>query len=280
MRYDFHSHSYYSDGLLSPMELVERGEARGVELLALSDHDSISGLKHAREHIIANNLTIRLVDAVEISAHSDFGEIHIVGLDINANNNKLTQLLERQKDKRWQRAREFELKLQKLQIFGVYDYLQENCKEIVTRSHIARALIHLGHAKDNNQAFKKYLGKKGKIKVPSDWASMEEVISCIQTAGGRAILAHPTRYPMSNRRLTYLIEEFAIAKGDAIELSYPSLNPDKKAWLEVQRSKHSLLASGGSDFHYPNLKWTDLGRFPPIENCVPHVLTALMAGLQ
>jgi len=101
---------------------------------------------------------------------------------------------------------------------------------------------------------------------------MQDAISAIHNAGGLAILAHPTRYPMSNRRLGYLIEEFRIAEGDAMEVSYPSLNPDKRNWLEIHREKNELLASGGSDFHYPNLKWSDLGRFPKIDPKLPHVL--------
>jgi predicted metal-dependent phosphoesterase TrpH len=280
MHYDFHSHTHYSDGVLSPEQLVMRAEEMGLDLLAISDHDSISGIEQARDYVKANNLKLKLVDAIELSAQSDFGEIHIVGLNIDISSTYLLSLIAEQQDKRWQRARAFEEKFQKINIDGVLSELEISCKQVVTRSHIARALVTLGLVKDNNQAFKKYIGKKGRVKVASDWIPMEQAISAIQTAGGLAILAHPTRYPMSVRKLEYLIEEFKIANGDAIEMAYPSLTPDKRGWLEVQRNKNNLLASGGSDFHYPNLKWSDLGRFPSLDKNIPHVLDRIKNRLQ
>lgn len=280
MRYDFHSHTHYSDGVLTPEQLVARAEKMEIDLLAISDHDSISGIEQAKAYVKANDLKLNLVNAIEISAQSDFGEIHIVGLNIDISAPTLLSLISEQQDKRWQRARAYETKLKKINIDGVLSYLETNCKQVVTRSHIARALVTLGFAKDNNQAFKKYIGKKGRVKIATDWVPMEKAITAIHDAGGVAILAHPTRYPMSVRKLGYLIEEFKIASGDAIELAYPSLTPDKRGWLEVQRKNNDLLASGGSDFHYPDLKWSDLGRFAKIDKNTPHVLEQIKNRLQ
>ena len=272
MRYDFHSHTHYSDGVLSPAELAMRAHDKGVGLLAVSDHDSISGIAEAKELVRSKGLSLRVIEAIEISAQSDFGEIHIVGLNIDASNTELVTLTKQQQQKRWSRVEAMELKFKKIKIEGVLADLKAKCKQVVTRSHVARSLVSLGHAKDNNHAFKKFIGKKGLIKVASNWVNMESAIGTIHAAGGLAILAHPTRYPMSNRRIGYLIEEFKIAGGDAIEVSYPSVSPDKMGWLEVQREKNDLLASGGSDFHYPDLKWSDLGYFPKISDDTPHVL--------
>jgi len=280
VRYDFHSHTHYSDGVLTPEQLVVRAEEKEIDLLAISDHDSISGIEQARSYVKANDLRLQLVNAIEISAQSDFGEIHIVGLNINIESPTLLSLISEQQDKRWQRARAYESKFQELNIDGVLSQLETSCKQVVTRSHIARALVSLGLVKDNNQAFKKYIGKKGRVKIATDWMPMEQAIKAIQEAGGLAILAHPTRYPMSVRRLGYLIEEFKIANGDAIELAYPSLTPDKRGWLEVQRKNNDLLASGGSDFHYPDLKWSDLGRFPMLDKNIPHVIDQIKNRLQ
>ncbi len=279
-RYDFHCHTHFSDGVLSPEQLIDRAENKGVELLAISDHDSVSGIEPARAYLQTSQLKLKLVDAIELSAQSDFGEIHIVGLNIDRNDSNLLSVIELQQRKRWERVKLFEQKFLKLNIHGVLAELQSSCKQVVTRSHVARALVSLGHVKDNNQAFKKYIGKKGRVKVPTSWVPMQEAISAIHKAGGLAILAHPTRYPMSNRRLSYLIEEFAIAGGDALEVAYPSLSPDKKAWLELHRNKYELLASGGSDFHYPDLKWSDLGRFPQINKEIPHVLDRIIDVIQ
>lgn len=272
MRYDFHSHTHYSDGVLSPADLVMRAENMQIELFAISDHDSVSGLAEAQQAIELGSLNLRLVNAIEISAQSDFGEVHIVGLNIDANNEHLLSAIKKQQASRWVRAAKIADKLSSINVHGVFEFLKENCHEVVTRTHIARALVTLGHVKDNQQAFKKYLGKKGRVKVPAEWMSLDTAIELIKNAGGIAILAHPTRYPMSNTRLSYLIEDFTQSGGEAIEMSYPSLSPDKQAWLNSMREKNELLASAGSDFHVPDLKWSDLGRFRQLDSKIPHVI--------
>jgi len=273
IRYDFHSHTHFSDGVLSPSELVERARSKNLDWLAISDHDSISGLLYAKQYLKQQCIDdLTLVNAVELSVQTDFGEVHMVGLNIDPHNDALVGLIERQQQKRLKRLAVYDDKFNKLNIFGIEQAVRDLSKQVVTRSHLARALVLMDLVKDNQQAFKKYLGKKGRIKVPTDWVSMQEAIKAVHNAGGLTVLAHPTRYPMSNRRLTYLIEEFQLAGGDAIEVAYPSLSPDKKAWLLQLRQKYDLLVSGGSDFHYPDLKWTDLGRFPTIDSKIPHVI--------
>jgi 3',5'-nucleoside bisphosphate phosphatase len=277
IKYDFHSHTSYSDGVLTPTELVLRAAERQVQMLAISDHDCVSGLSEARRSIESNQLDLQLINSIELSAQSDFGEIHIVGLNIDPTETALVAAINKQQSSRWVRAQKIADKLESLNVLGVFEYLQNNCREVVTRSHIAKSLVELNHVKDMQQAFKKYLGKKGRVKVVAEWLDMSESIKLIHNAGGLAILAHPTRYPMSNRKLTYLIEEFKLAGGDAMEVSYPSLVPDKQVWLYQLLEKHELLASAGSDFHYPNLKWSDLGHFKPVRSDAPHVLQMLLS---
>lgn len=276
MKYDFHCHSCYSDGSLTPQELAEYAAEREIGLLALTDHDSVSGLKDLRQYIIQKQLPLNIVDGIEISALADFGEVHIVGLGINPDNQNLKFKLEAQLLQRWQRAEDIDHRLVKAGVVGVLDKLKIDVVEIVTRSHMAKAIVELGFAKDAQQAFKKYIGKQGRIKVAKNWMSMDEAISLIKEAGGISVLAHPTRYPLSNRKLGYLIEAFKEEGGDAIELAYPSLNRDKYEWLKIHLERHQLMASSGSDFHYPNLRWTDLGRFPGVDSDIPHVLEKLI----
>ncbi len=275
-KYDFHSHTFYSDGALSPSELVLRAVEKQVEWLAISDHDTVSGLEEAQQLIQSNQLNLNLVNSLELSAQSDFGEIHIIGLNIDPSNQRLIQALEQQQKNRWARAEQICKKLEVLKVNGIFDYLQTHCREVVTRSHIARALVDTEQVSNIQQAFKKYLGKKGRVKVAAEWVAMDEAIALIQQSGGVAVLAHPTRYPISNRKLGYLIEEFKNAGGDAMEVSYPSLSPDKQTWLYQLLDKNQLLASAGSDFHYPDLKWTDLGRFKPVNPELPHVFQNLL----
>lgn len=275
MKFDFHCHSNISDGKLSPCDLIDYAVDRKVELLALTDHDSIDGLDEAHDYIKNSQLPIKLVNGVEISALTEFGEVHIVGLGVDISNNELNSQLKIQQEKRWDRAREYAEKLAKIGVEGIFETIEKIGCKVVTRSHIARALVELNYAKDMEQAFKRFIGKQGKVKVPKNWMSLSDAILLIRQAGGITVLAHPTRYPLSNRKLSYLIETYKSCGGQAIELSYPSLNKDKMEWLKLHAEKNNLLASSGSDFHYPDLRWTDLGRFPAIDNTIPHVLDKL-----
>jgi len=271
MKFDFHCHSNLSDGFLSPQELVDYACERDIQLLALTDHDDVGGTTLMKATIEQRALSLKLVEGVEISAMSDFGEVHIVGLNVDPTNSNLTQALSQQKQQRWQRIEDIDHQLARLGIEGVLAGVKELALQIPTRSHVARVLVDSGYAKDFQQAFKRYIGKKAKVKTAKNWMPLDDAVEKIKQAGGIAILAHPTRYPLSNRKLGYLIEAFAQAGGEALELSYPSLNRDKQNWLNLHREKNQMLASSGSDFHYPDLRWTDLGRFPPLDSQIPHV---------
>ncbi|MDH5433433.1 MAG: PHP domain-containing protein [Gammaproteobacteria bacterium] len=273
MKFDLHTHSYFSDGSLSPEEMVAYAAERQIDYLALTDHDTVAGIERAEQSTELSS--VNLISGVEISALTDFGEIHIVGLNIDAKNSALQTALSQQINKRWQRAENISEKLEKLGCNGVFEQLQKNVKNVATRTHIAKTLVDMGYAKDMNQVFKIYLGKKGRIKVPKEWMPMEEAIGLIKQAGGIAVLAHPTRYPLSNRKLSLLIEQFKLEQGDGIEMAYPSLTKDKIEWLELHRNKNNLLASSGSDFHYPDLNWRDMGRFPILHESIPHVNSLL-----
>lgn len=275
-KFDLHSHSHYSDGVLTPCELMDYAIERELKYLALTDHDSISGLSEAQNYLTKINSDLKLINGIELSALTDYGEVHIVGLGIDPTNVQLNEALSMQQEKRWRRAEEIEQRLQKIGVTGVLDWCKDHVKQVITRTHIAKALVELGYVKDMNQAFKKYIGKQGRIKVAKDWINIKDAIKIIQQAGGISVLAHPTRYKISNRKLSYLILEFAEKGGDGIEMAYPSLNADKKEWLKTHQEKSSLLASSGSDFHYPNLRWTDLGRFPQLDKNIPHVINKLV----
>ncbi|MGX5173825.1 PHP domain-containing protein [Aliikangiella sp. IMCC44653] len=275
-RFDFHCHSNFSDGALTPTDLVQYAVAREIDYLALTDHDSVSGIDEALAAAEKSDRPIQIIAGVEISALTEFGEVHIVGLKINPSNTVLNEALKLQQNERWQRAALIEERLVKAGVTGVLEACKASVKQVVTRSHIAQIMVELNFVKDRQQAFKKYIGKQARIKIPKQWMSLEDAIHLIKQAGGVSVLAHPTRYPLSNRKLSYLIKAFSQAGGDAIELAYPSLTPDKMNWLKIQLNENQLLASSGSDFHYPNLKWTDLGRFPYLDSEISHVKEILL----
>ena len=133
--------------------------------------------------------------------------------------------------------------------------------EVICRSHLAQLLCNEGIVNDFQKAFKSFLGKKKKAWVPIQWQDMALVIERIKSAGGVAVLAHPSKYKLSPTRLGLIIEAFSKAGGEAIELAYPGLNPADRALLVRQVEQHQLAVSQGSDFHHPGTTWTELGAF-------------------
>ncbi|MET1253797.1 PHP domain-containing protein [Aliikangiella maris] len=271
LKFDFHCHSCFSDGALTPTQLIDYAVEREIKLLALTDHDCIHGLSEAHNHILEKQYDIELINGVELTALCEFGEVHVVGLGIDSTNTSLLSTLAQQQAERKKRARQIDEKLNLLGVHGVLEYCNQMSPVALTRTHIAQAIVALGYAKDMKAAFKKFLGKNGKIKVAKNWIDLSVAIELIKQAGGVAVLAHPTRYPLSNRKLGLLIAHFAQLGGEAIEMAYPSLSKDKIEWLKLHLEMHQLQASSGSDFHYPGLKWTDLGKFPFLDRSIPHI---------
>ena len=262
---DLHCHSTASDGSLSCRELIERAVGNGVEILAITDHDTT--ISHQEAALISKELTdkgseIKIIPAAEISTVSDNQELHIVALNIDPKNVELQSLLAENRQTRKVRATRI---LERLKKSGLDD-LTHSLEQIVTgdvvcRSHLAQMLCSEGIVKDFNRAFKRYLGKSGKAWVPVQWRDISDVIERIKNAGGIAILAHPSKYKLSNARLGLVIESFVKAGGEALEIAYPGLNPAERAKLVRQVNLHQLAVSQGSDFHHPGTKWTELGAF-------------------
>lgn len=257
---DLHCHTKESDGSLSCHSLLERAVDKGVQMLAITDHDTTAA--HHKLGTLAHDLPIELISGVEISAVTGNQEVHIVGLGIDIENPELQQLLENNRICRTRRAKRILEKLQKSGLPDLTEPLgQVVTAEVVCRSHLAQLLCNQSITKDFKAAFKRYLGKKGKAWVPVEWQDVALVVEHIRNAGGVAILAHPTKYKLSPNRLGLLIDTFVEAGGNALELAYPGLNPSDRAYLVRQVNRHQLSVSQGSDFHHPGTPWTELGAF-------------------
>jgi predicted metal-dependent phosphoesterase TrpH len=129
----------------------------------------------------------------------------------------------------------------------------------LARPHFAEFLVEQGHCKNVAQAFKKYLGKGKPGDVPCDWPDMIEVIRIIQSGGGVCVLAHPDKYGLSASRLRQLLDDFAQAGGDGIEVVSGAQDQQSSRYLASQATKRGLLVSTGSDFHSPEQVWCDVG---------------------
>ncbi|SLM63130.1 MULTISPECIES: RNase RNM [Dickeya] len=258
--YDLHSHTTASDGLLSPTALVQRAVAMGVNVLAITDHDTVAGLEEARSTIARDALALRLVAGVEISTLWENHEIHIVGLGCDCQHPALTSLLLTQMHYRWQRAELIAQRLDKSQVPGALaGALRLAQGGMITRGHFARYLVEQGKAQTVAQVFKKYLAK-GKIGyVPPQWCTIPDAVNAIRQSDGVAVLAHPGRYDLSAKWLRRLLGVFAECGGEAMEVAQCQQAPDERSQLARYAQDYQLLASQGSDFHQP-CAWIELGR--------------------
>lgn len=260
MLIDLHSHTNASDGQLTGKELVERAENRQVNMLAITDHDSVDALVEAKQVIADKQLKLTLIDGIEITSNWLNHEIHIVGVNINPENSALTELIEAQKQKREDRAIEMGRRLAKAHIDGCYEAAKKLAGDgAITRAHFARHLVEIGAAPTFPKVFDKYLSRGNTGYVPHNWVSMELAIDVIHQAGGQAILAHPNHYKLSNKWMRRLFTEFKALQGDAMEVAMGQQSPQMRQQLAMWSVEYNLLASQGSDFHFVG-RWRDLGR--------------------
>ncbi|GAA5213296.1 RNase AM [Corallincola platygyrae] len=260
MIYDLHSHSTASDGMLSPEQLVKRAVERRVDVLALTDHDTTAGLQAGWQAIAADDLPLTLISGVEISCSWEGMEIHIVGLGFDEQHPTIRALLDAQAERRRVRAEGIAAKLEKIGIHSALEKAQALAEGgAVTRAHFARVLKADGVVDKLDTAFKKYLRKGKRAYVSPGWCSIEQAIEAIQGAGGVAVVAHPTKYQISWKWVRKLLESFAGWGGDAVEVAMTQQMPNEKRKLADLAVEFGLLASQGSDFHYPE-SWVELGK--------------------
>jgi len=268
---DLHNHSSASDGELSPEDLLQRAQGLGVELMALTDHDTIDGYLALRQSASATAPTLQLIPGVELSCVWSKMLIHVVGLGFDADNESLRQALLGQQQARRQRAQLIAAKLEKYGFSGGYDYACDLAGESqIGRPHFAQFLLDKGYVSSLNQAYKKYLGagKAGDVKLT--WPAMASAIDWIVRAGGVAVLAHPLHYKITATKMRALLGDFKAGGGRAIEVICGQQNKDRTQYLSQLATQFELMGSVGSDFHRPGSPWSELGKAGPLPRaCVP-----------
>jgi len=270
LRVDLHSHTNCSDGGLSPMQLVDRAVNFQIDVLAITDHDTVEGYKQAKSYVEQDNIKLKLVSGIEISTSWHNFEIHIVGLNIDEHSDDIKELVESQQMARETRALTMGEKLEKCGFEGVYDEAKQMAGDgSITRAHFARVLHHRGVVSGMQKAFDKYIGKGKRAFVKPQWCSIEEAVAAIHKAGGTAVMAHPVRYDMTTKWLRRLVQQFKEAGGDGLEIVLPQMNNDQRQLMLSFCKEYDLHASLGSDFHFPS-KWSDLGKNLVLpEDCKP-----------
>ena len=252
MKADLHNHSYYSDGVLSPTEVVRLASQAGCDLFSLTDHDTTDGIAEAQ--LEADSLNLNLVNGVEISALWRNMAIHILGLGVDIKNDILQTGLEHNQKLRKERAEKIALGLWRSGIKDALEKTQAFSKtNMLTRTHFAQMLISEGYCKDMKSVFRRYLTGKKPGGVGVQWEGYDDVVKWIHAAGGKALIAHPLRYRMTHTKIKKMLIDFKGILGDGLEV-VTGTSTDEEINLSSQWTKdYNLLASCGSDFHgWPN----------------------------
>jgi len=265
MKVDLHNHSYYSDGVFSPSEVVRLADEADCNLFALTDHDTTDGLAEAKQ--MADELSVNLVSGVEISALWRNMTIHIVGLGIDINNDILQKGLNYNQRLREERAEKIALGLRRAGITDALEKTQELSKtDMITRTHFAQMLIQEGYCKDMKSVFRRFLtGKKpGASRV--EWRSFDEVVGWILAAGGLAVIAHPFRYRMTQTKIKNMFLNFKEVLGDGVEVVTATSTAEEITLSNRWAKEYKLLSSCGSDYHGWSNQRIQIGRLRDLPN--------------
>lgn len=257
---DLHTHSTFSDGSLTPTQLVDRAVARGLTALALTDHDTADGIPEFLEAASARNLAA--IPGVELACVHGTGHLHLVGLFIRRECGELSELLERIRSSRTERNQAM---IRRLVARGCPITEEQVAAEagpdgVTGRPHIAAALVASGVCSDRQEAFGRFLssGKPGYARRYRPSAS--RAIRAIQAAGGVAIWAHPLAgRPRTETGFRLTVESLGEIGLDGIEVHYSEFTPEQTALAVRVAGEAGLLASGGSDFHGETFPTIDLG---------------------
>jgi len=264
---DLHCHSNFSDGLLPPHQLLEKANDAGVKILALTDHDTVEGCKLLR----TLETSIRIINGIELSVRWKKYDIHILGLNIDIDNEAITDLINQQSESRILRARQI---AECIETLGIDDVFNKACllagHNRIGRPHFAQLFVNEGKVKDMQSAFKRFLGRGKPAYVPTPWISITEAVEGINNAGGHAVIAHPLKYGLTNTRLNGLITEFKEAGGSGMEVVSGEMTQQEVDTLAGLCLRYELLASTGSDYHGDKISRISLGRQRKLPlNCTP-----------
>lgn len=240
---DLHTHTTYSDGSLSPYELIKKAKSVGLSAISITDHDSVSGLDDAIE--IGKEFDVQVVPGMELSANHNDSEVHILGYLMDYHNKALQEALAIFREKRLRRVERIVDKLNRMNIpLKIESVLANATGDSIGRPHVANALVNEGHAQSYYQAFNKYIGDGKPAYEKKHDFSPEETVRLIADAGGLSFLAHPGK-TVTEDMLFRLIK----AGLDGIEVIHPSHTSEHVSYYRGIVSEYCLLESGGSDFH-------------------------------
>lgn len=249
MSIDLHTHTTASDGTLTPAQLVEHAAGVGLEAVAVTDHDTVDGIEEALE--AGKRFGVEVIPGCELSTTSPQGSgwLHIVGLWVPSEPQELLDAFEWLQKGRYERNHEIVEKLRRNGISITYDKVAERAAGTIGRPHFAQELVALGVVSNPEQAFREWLGERGKAYVPKRKLSPEQAIETLHKVGATSVLAHPYILGMSMKRLEQLCTHLRDNGLEAIEVDYTEHTSQQRAAYGEMADRLSLMRSGGSDFH-------------------------------
>jgi predicted metal-dependent phosphoesterase TrpH len=259
LKIDLHSHTTFSDGKLSPKELIMRAQTMQLDVLAITDHDTVNGIGPAKQEAQAIAPKLKIISGTEISTRWHGFEIHILGLNVDENDAQFLARLESQQETRAQRSLDILEKLKKAGVNIEFEDVKQLASGVISRGHFAQLLVNKKIVSHHQQAFSEYLGKGKKAYATPKWIDIQTAVTWIKEAGGQAVIAHPFHYDMTTKWLRRLAAEFREAGGEGMEVQHPNLAKAKQGLMIEISLEQGLLGSVGSDFHAPS-PWTELGK--------------------
>lgn len=260
MRADLHLHSTASDGLLGPAELMRACRDAGMELVALTDHDNIAGLPEAQ----AAAAGIEFIGGVELTVQETLEEeVHLLGYGLRPQDEELTDFLLGMQEDRRNRAKSI---LDKLHAMGFplrYQDVEKLAGHVISRSHIALAMVRGGMAGTVSEAFDEYLSPGKPAYAPRTHLRIEKAMALLHRAGGVAVLAHPGRLGLQDMELRQKIQDWRQQGLDGVEVYHPSHTDGQMRWLRQIAQVEHMLMTGGSDYHAKEMRHATIGQMLP-----------------
>ena len=256
---DLHVHSTASDGTLSPQEVALYAKVKGLSAIALTDHDTVSGVDECMKKGL--EIGVIVIPGIECSADFYGKELHILGYYIDPTSEALHSKLKQLIDSRYARNLKMLEKLAEVGCPLTLDDLEADSTPgtVFTRAHFANALMRKGYISDRKEAFSKYIGRGLPAYVPREKFTVKECIEMIHAAGGLAVLAHPMLYGYSRTDVTNVLRGLAAEGLDGVESVYSTHTQEDVSHLLQVCLQLKLFPTGGSDFHGDNKPQLDLG---------------------
>lgn len=255
---DLHTHTEHSDGTFSSRELVAEAKRIGLSAIALTDHNSVSGLDEFLS--AAGELSVEAAAGVEFSVEYEGEELHLIGLFIGREYcGAVMDFIGDLKEKKNEANRALVARLREIGFEIDYDALLAATPEgYINRAHIAIDMLHRGYVESVSEAFDLYLSEKAGYYRSPEKPGLFETIEFIDSIGAVSILAHPL-LQLSHKELRELLIKDECRKLDAIETLYVKYSPEDREFSSSLCRELGLLESGGSDFHGTNKPGQELG---------------------